>query len=427
MRKIRSGQAFLYRNAGYDSTVIEIRMKDKVTGSYLQAALTNTTTRYPYMTEKLVEKDGSYYLHKNDHSMVAVKTDKFRPMGSMATGYHLLDVTFFGNSIRVAFHHGLCDGRGVKPFIETLLYYYCRQKYHKEFSSQGIRLAGEPIDERETMEPFAEEYYPVDASKIPQVESNGFALPESTATPDACYHSELIVDENIFVSAAKAVHATPATFAAILLSQCVLDLNPQADKPIICNMAMDLRAALGMELTHRNCVSSAYLPYAQADSLRDKTELASKYRTLLNIQRDSDAIKAGLNKQIGMFNKLDEIKTLEEKRQMLSFFNTMINNTYVLSYMGKLQFNDYDKYVESAHLFSDGIRGLTVNMVSAGGKLSFDVLQGFSDKRYIQAFEKMLTPYGLLSSSDAAPITTGKDKSFITASHQAERYYAKPE
>jgi hypothetical protein len=39
MRKIRSGQAFLYRNAGYDSTVVEIRMRDKVTGSYLQAAL----------------------------------------------------------------------------------------------------------------------------------------------------------------------------------------------------------------------------------------------------------------------------------------------------------------------------------------------------------------------------------------------------
>lgn len=56
MRQIRSGQSFLYRTDGYDSTVIEIRMKDKVTGSYLQVALTNTVKRFPYLTDKLVEK-----------------------------------------------------------------------------------------------------------------------------------------------------------------------------------------------------------------------------------------------------------------------------------------------------------------------------------------------------------------------------------
>lgn len=117
MKQIRSGQSFLYRTNGYDSTVVEIRMRDKVTGSYLQVALTNTARRFPYLTQKLVEKGGAYYLHRDDNSMVAVKTDKFRTLGSMATGYHLLDVTYTGNCIRVAFHHGLCDGRGVSPPI----------------------------------------------------------------------------------------------------------------------------------------------------------------------------------------------------------------------------------------------------------------------------------------------------------------------
>lgn len=427
MKQIRSGQSFLYRTNGYDSTVVEIRMRDKVTGSYLQVALTNTARRFPYLTQKLVEKGGAYYLHRDDNSMVAVKTDKFRTLGSMATGYHLLDVTYTGNSIRVAFHHGLCDGRGVMPFIEALLYDYCCQKYHKKFSSEGIRLPGEPIPEEETAEPFSREFYEVDETAVQPVEHDGFALPESTSSPEACYHSEILLDENTFVHAAKAVGATPTLFAAMLLSRCILELNPHAEKPVICNLAMDLRSAIGKEQTHRNCVGTAYLPYTSQDEPIAPEELARRYRELLAAQRDPNAVKAGLNKQIGLFNKLDELPTLEEKRKLMSFFNGMVNNTYVISYMGRLRLNDYAQYVESAHFFSDTICGLTINMVAAAGKLSLEVLQGFHETKYVEAFAKALAPYGLLWTTATERVVTGKDKSFVTASHQAERYYAKPE
>lgn len=427
MKQIRSGQSFLYRTNGYDSTVVEIRMRDKVTGSYLQAALTNTTRRFPYLTQKLVEKGGAYYLHRDDNSMVAVKTDKFRTLGSMATGYHLLDVTYTGNCIRVAFHHGLCDGRGVMPFIETLLYDYCCQKYHKKFSSEGIRLPGEPIPEEETVEPFTREFYEVDETAVQQVEHDGFALPESTSMPEGCYHSEILLDENTFVQAARAIGTTPTLLAAMLLSRCILELNPQAEKPVICNLAMDLRSAIGKELTHRNCVGTAYLPYTAQDKTSAPEALARQYREFLSAQREPNAVKAALNKQIDLFNKLDELPSLEEKRKVMSFFNGMVNNTYVISYMGRLRLNDYAQYVESAHFFSDTICGLTVNMVAAAGKLSFEVLQGFPDARYAQAFRQALAPYGLISASALDTVTTGKDKSFITASRQAERYYAKVE
>lgn len=427
MKQIRSGQSFLYRTNGYDSTVVEIRMRDKVTGSYLQVALTNTARRFPYLTQKLVEKGGAYYLHRDDNSMVAVKTDKFRTLGSMATGYHLLDVTYIGNCIRVAFHHGLCDGRGVMPFIETLLNDYCCQKYHKKFSSEGIRLPGEPIPEEETVEPFTREFYEVDETAVQQVEHDGFALPESTSMPEGCYHSEILLDENTFVQAARAIGATPTLLAAMLLSRCILELNPQAEKPVVCNLAMDLRSAIGKELTHRNCVGTAYLPYTAQDKTAAPEELARRYRELLAAPREPNAVKAALNKQIGLFNKLDELPSLEEKRKLMSFFNGMVNNTYVISYMGRLRLNDYAQYVESAHFFSDTICGLTVNMVAAAGKLSFEVLQGFPNAGYAQAFRQALAPYGLISASALDTVTTGRDKSFITASRQAERYYAKVE
>ena len=204
-------------------------------------------------------------------------------------------------------------------------------------------------------------------------------------------------------------------------------MNPHAEKPVICNLAMDLRSAIGKEQTHRNCVGTAYLPYTSQDEPIAPEELARRYRELLAAQRDPNAVKAGLNKQIGLFNKLDELPTLEEKRKLMSFFNGMVNNTYVISYMGRLRLNDYAQYAESAHFFSDTICGLTVNMVAAAGKLSLEVLQGFHETKYVEAFAKALAPYGLLWTTATERVVTGKDKSFVTASHQAERYYAKPE
>ena len=427
MKQIRSGQSFLYRTEGYDSTVLEIRMKDKVRGSYLQASLTDTVKRFPYLTGKLVEKGGSYYIAKNDVSMVAVKTDRFRALGSMSTGYHLLDVTYTGNRIRIAFHHGLCDGRGILPFAETLVYGYCIRKYHKAFSSEGIRLPGEAVPEEESEEPFGREFYKAAPESEKQTETDGFALPESTSSPEACYHTEFLLEDEEFVSAAKSIGATPAIFLVELLSECLLDMNPKADKPIVCNLAMDLRSAIGKEQTCRNCVGTAYLPFTTASCQMEKRALAKQYRELLDQQRDPETIKAGLNLQIGLFNKLDEKKTLEEKRSMMSFFNGMVNHTYVISYMGRLRLNDYAQYVESAHFYSDTICGMTVNMIAAGGKISLEVLQGFPEKRYVELFEEALAPYGLISETELERINTGKDRSYITASRQAERLYAKTE
>lgn len=428
MTKIRSGQTFLYRSAGYDSTIIEIRMKEKVTGSYLQVALTDALKRFPYMAQKLVEKDGSYYLHRDDVSMTVMKTRKFRVLGSMSTGYHLIDITYTENLIRVAFHHGLCDGRGVMPFVETLLYLYCCQKYKRKFSSEGIRLPGEPVPPEETLEPFGREHFPVDGpAEAPPDFGEGFALPESTLEPDACYHTEFLLNEGEFVRAAKSVGATPALFAAILLSRCVRKLNSQAEQPVLCNLAMDLRAAVGMEQTHRNCVGSVAFPFTAEDEKRELPEIAKEYRRLLSLQRDPDLIRAGLNRQIDLFNRLDTLGTLEEKRKLMSIFDSMINHTYVISYMGRLRTNNYAEHIDSARFYSDTIRGLTMNMISAGGKLSMELLQGFPEVRYAEAFGETLKSFGMLSSSGTEPIVTGRDKSYITASRQAERYYAEPE
>ena len=63
-------------------------------------------------------------------------------------------------------------------------------------------------------------------------------------------------------------------------------------------------------------------------------------------------------------------------------------------------------------------------MISAGGNFTFNILQNFDNNKYIDTFEKMLKDLNVrYIRNNIGVFNTGKDKSYITASHQAERYY----
>jgi len=427
MKKIRSGQSFLYRENGLNSTVFDIRMKNKIRGDYLQRALTIALQRYPYLTSKLVEKGGDFYLEECFHSMNAIKTKNFRRLGSMSTGYHLIDVTYLDKSICIAFHHALCDGRGIKPFLETLVYYYCCLCYNKQFDSSGIRLVGEALRPGERHEPVGDSLLEVNQSNLPQIVKNGYALPENAEVSENYYRYEINIDRQSFLDHMKAHEATPAILLALLVSGSIYTVHPDADKPVICSMAVDYRREIGLENTHKNCVGSFYLPYSEEIDEMSFSEQARLYRALMKEQRQPDAIRNLINAQIGLCQKLDQLPSLEAKRQALAFFNDLCIDTYVISYIGQMQFGDCEEYVESVHLYSSGVKGLRINMVCAGDYFTVDFLQSFQSESLINALLKTLDAANIeYTSSGCIQFETIKDKAFITASRQAERYYKVP-
>lgn len=427
MDKIRSGQSFLYRENGLNSTVFDIRMKNNIRGDYLQRALSTTLQRYPYMASKLVEKDGDFYLEECRNSMNIAKTENFRRLGSMSTGYHLVDVTYWANRIYIAFHHALCDGRGIKPFLETLVYYYCCLRYNRKFDSTGIRLTGEPLLPGETQEPIGDSVFEIDKNKLPQIVKGGYALPENAEICEDFYRYEINIKRRSFLDYMKAHDATPAILLAMLASGGIYSVHPDADKPVVCSMAVDYRREIGLDNTHKNCVGSLYLPYSEETDRMSLSEQALLYRDLIKQQRQPDAIKNLINVQIGLCKKLDQIPSLAAKRQALSFFNDLRVDTYVISYLGQMQLGDCEQYVESIHLYNSGVKGLRINMICTGDSFTIDFLQSFQSESLINALLKTLDSTGIeYSASERIQFETIKDKAFLTASHQAERYYKVP-
>lgn len=409
--KNRSGQSYLYKKYGMESEVIEIRFHKKVTGSFLNQALIQAGKRYPYFNTKLIEKDGDFYIVQNAQSMIAKRTKTLARLGHISCGYHLIDVTYYDYSIFVSFHHALCDGRGIMPFVETLIYYYCNQKYGETPAPEGVRLADEPLLPGETADPFMQEYDYNQDKEFISLSREAYAIPENVAVEEKTnYRYEVKIPHCQFMKTCKANNATPVILLSLLMSKGIANLYPDYDKPINANIATDMREALDCQNTFKNCVKSMILPYSRDFSEKSLAEQATEYREILKAQRDRDYCRQEANSMLGLFDKLDTMDSYEEKQKMMSFFEGMTLNTYIISYLGQFRLGDNEKRIDTIHLYNSGTTGLGINMISCGEYFVLDFKQNFPSDKYVKAFCAELDKLGVnCQTSEVIPFMTPGD------------------
>lgn len=412
--KIRSGQSYLYKRRGMESEVIEVRFHKKISGSFLNQALLKAMQRYPYFNTKLLERDGDFYIVRNDQSLVARRTAKLARLGHISCGYHLIDVTYYGVSIYVSFHHALCDGRGIMPFVETLLYYYCELAYGPKPLPEGVRRAEDPLLPGETVDPFLQPYEYDGSKESVSLSRDAYPLPENAAeaaeAEPADYRYEVKVPADAYLKVCKENNATPAILLALVMSRAVAALYPDWDKPINANIAADIREALDVPNTFKNCVKSMILPYSRESAGKPLAEQAAEYRALLKAQRDRDYCRREANAMMGLSDKLDSLTSYEEKQKIMSFYEGMTLNTYIISYLGSFRLGDNAPYIDSIHLYNSGARGLGINMIACGGSFVLDFKQSFPSDRYVRAFCAQLQELGIgCTVSGVIPFATPGD------------------
>jgi hypothetical protein len=411
--KNRAGQSYLYKRLGMESEVFEVRLKDKVYCALLQQAVVTALKRYPYLMVKFAEKYGDFYFVENIYPVIVRETAVLRSLGGAKTNFHLIDITCKGKSIFISFHHALCDGEGIKPFIETLLYYYCLYRYPRNMENKpvpDIRLADDALLEGETKDPFLE-IYEITDSEFPKLSRDGFALDENIKIDcDIYYRYELLVGHDEFLRFAKAHNATPSIALGLIMNRAIKNLYPDFGKPIIFNMASSIRRALACENTFKNCVKSISFPYSREFSEFPFAEQAAEYRRLLDMQRSEEFVKKEVNGMITLFHKLDGLSSYDEKMKIMSFFEDTLLNTYVSSYVGQFILGYNEEHVESIHLYNSGTTGLGINMCATGKCFALDFKQNFPSDRYVAEFAEVLGSYQVdCTVSDCIPFKTPTD------------------
>lgn len=409
--RIRSGQSYLYKRYGMESEVIEVRFKKKVSGSYLSQALMSAMKRFPYFNTKIVEKDGDFYIVQNEQSLIAKRTKQLARLGHISCGYHLIDITYYDRSVFISFHHALCDGRGIMPFIETLIYYYCDLKYGNSALPEGVRTSDSPLLPGETVDPFMKEYDFDVTKEFVSLSRDAYAIPENVAVDEITnYRYEVKIPASRYMRICKENNATPVILLSLLMSRAIAEMYPDHDKPINANIATDMREALDAPNTFKNCVKSMILPYSREFSERTLTEQATEYRSLLAAQRDRDYCRKEANAMLGLFNRLDSLNSYEEKQKIMTFFEGMTLNTYIISYLGKFNLGENAMHIEDIHLYNSGTTGLGINMICCADHFILDFKQNFPSDKYVKAFCAELDKFGIgYDRSEAIPFITPTD------------------
>lgn len=409
--RIRAGQSYLYKKQGMESEVIEIRFDKKVSGSALSTAITHTRKRYPYFRTKLVEKEGDFYIVQNRNTLSARKSKKLARLGHMAVGNHLIDVTYNENSLYVSFHHALCDGRGVMPFIETLIYYYCKQKYKTKSLPEGVRTKKDPLLPGETVDPFLQGYDFDQNKEFISLSRDAFAIPENAPSADPTdFRCEVKVSHSDFMKVCKENGATPVILVSLLMSKAITEMYPDYDKPVNANIATDMREALDCPNTYKNCVKSMILPYSREFSELPLKEQAAQHRAILAAQRDRDYCRKEAAAMLGLFNKLDTLPSFEEKQKIMAYFDSFLLNTYVISYLGQFKLGGNAKHIEEMYLYNSGAAGLGITMIACGDHFCIGFKQSFSSDKYAKAFCAELDKLGIgYTASEMIPFLTPTD------------------
>jgi len=395
--KALSGMPYLYRSKGLPSEVYDVRMRKDIDEDILTLAVEDALERYPYFGVKFIEKDGDFYAVKNDEPLVPHHTEGFVPLGGHSNNYHLMGVSYFGNSLKLSFHHGLTDGRGAKNFLELIVQNYNDYADAERDSYVRIREAHKKLAEDLKAEEYAdpcENKHEINkkSGKIEGLAGKGYRLPESLAKSEHRRY-EIRFSQEEFMDVCKKNGASPITLLSILMSRGIKEACPDCDKPIVSNFPMDARAILGCESSFKNCVKSMTLPYGQEQEIMDLGSLAAEYKELLNAQRDYSYCAKEFNNINMLLGVIGHFHSFAGRQKLLGFMENLALDTYLISYVGR--FDMPENLVEEVHLYSNCSSGLVLNMTCTGGYFVIDLTQDFETDKYINALKKQFEECGI--------------------------------
>ncbi|MBS7578227.1 MULTISPECIES: hypothetical protein [unclassified Enterococcus] len=387
LEKIRTGQSFLYRKHGFESMVIEIKMKDRIDQSCLEKAAEKSFQRFDYLTQSFYESAGDFYLIENRKPLNIRRSATLLPLGGRAVNYHLIDLHFWQSKIFISYHHGLCDGRGIMPFVRTILYYYSILRYDRLFPDVAVQKAGSPYLVNELKEPGF-----VEIAQNPQAESveiikNGYSLPEAAEQETRLsfsYKTALKINNQSLLSYSKSIGATPALAFALLFAKAINNQRPASEMTAVnCNLIVDLRAGAGLENSFRNCVSSLSLNFEAGDEKAAEATI-KRHRQQLNDYKKQENLQQELGKIQGLSNQLDLLDNFRAKQAKLSFFDNLLSDTFILSYIGKIDLGEIERKIESIHTYTSGTRGLSIEILATNDAFFIDIMQSFSNSDYLK-------------------------------------------
>lgn len=261
MEELWSSQCLFYSMTDTYSNFAQLRfrMDAEIDRPVLQRALDTAIGLYPYFRVKLARRGEELVLEEND-APFSVYGDADAPTlePGRNNGY-LLRVSAAGSVINISFCHAITDGRGILPFIRTLLHYYWLYLTDTDSGAAGLRLAGSEIPAAEFRDPLLDYKPDGEAFSLPPRTEGVFRLPVESDPQGNKYVFQFSMSTDSLMKYARMIDGSPNTVMALFMSRAVHRIHPQAGN-IVAGVAADFPACLQPDrqplLPHRSPVSS---------------------------------------------------------------------------------------------------------------------------------------------------------------------------
>ncbi|MGN0033323.1 MAG: hypothetical protein ACI358_06060 [Candidatus Limimorpha sp.] len=415
--RLKSGGSFLYYRDGVPSQVFALSFKKPLNHSALYNALRTALPRYPYLKACLRKRGKEFILVTNDNNPIPSYRSSLKPLCAPSTQNNVMDINFKGKHLWFSMHHAVCDGKGFLPFIKTFLYCYYKEVWRdKDLYIPDLRLPDSPLLDGEMDEPIEKGNFHFDPEKVLNIDRSGMTIPEYLSDNDSYdtrYRFEIKMPAGQVLDACKKLDATPVILFSLMAQKAIRSFNPEVEKPVTANVICDLREAIETPMTFRNCVASVYLPYTRTEEKEDDAVVCKKYRDLLNSQRSVDNLRAIAEGTLKKLSDILEEKSLEEKQALSQMIFAAAPNTFVMSYLGRLELGDVEEELENFQIYTSSTNDMAFEIVSYGSCFCIGIQQSFKDDKYIKAFLDFCRDAGIhaVYCSNRIEYSTPRDRS----------------
>jgi len=377
---------------------IRIRLQDTVDPLVLRRAVDTTMERYPYFSVKLQTRGADFIFIENREPVVISDSPQGVILNSPESNDHLISFSYYDDWLVMDIFHGLTDGAGAYEVIRTLLYYYCCQRYKVTLSTTGIRLAGDKISQEEWECPVMK------ARDLPTPRRHewtkallpGIAANLQMESPDYVY--SILLAEDAFMRFCKENGGSPGTMVSLLLSRSLARLYPHASESIRIVLCVNQRNALHAPLAHQSLVGGAFLEYEEQVRKLPLPEQAKAYRNMVAAQTGEEIVLSGVAHTASLTKMLLAKESHKERLEMMAKVAEAANRFAAanVSYVGKANFGEAEKYVKEFHAWSATVMDITIQISAVNGRFTLDFMQKFESPVYLKAFLQELADNGIV-------------------------------
>lgn len=381
-----------------------VRMQDAIELTMMQEALRQTQARYPYYSVRLgvrTDEHGSEHYEYDDNPAPWVLNIGQEPaeLFGEASHYHQLAFACWDDCVAIDFFHGLTDGTGAYNVLRTLMYEYCRRRYDAQLSSEGIRRAGDVVDESEWTDP----------ASLPKPELHALPVPPlpkaiNLITDAVCPLREkyevinILVTEQQLMEYVRRNDTSPATLMSLLMARAINRVHPDSREAVpVVTMGANQRPAVRAPLACQSITSAVFLPLSDDIRHADLETQQTAFRGITLLQNDADTMAARFWQSKEGTDRVDQIPTLAARHEAMKGLTqrTQTMTSCFISYVGKANFGAAERYIREMYTEVYSTHAMGAELSAINGTFCISFMHLFTTDAYLDAFLDELRQQGI--------------------------------